>query len=180
MPPGRILNLGSGETVTAKVSNPAQTLIDVDQVEPTRNEMETMLVVADAAALPFRKGAFDGVIAKDVLEHLADPIAALRGIREVCHKDARLIVTTPRAIPRAVWADPTHVRGFTRRALVTALELGGWSPIQRPHRIGSLPGADRLRIVGQLERIMRIPGVGHRYGTNWLARAAAGPPADGS
>ncbi|WP_034272218.1 class I SAM-dependent methyltransferase [Haloechinothrix halophila] len=39
---------------------------------------------ADVAALPFPDGAFDVVHAHQVLQHVADPVAALREMRRVC------------------------------------------------------------------------------------------------
>lgn len=80
----------------------------------------------------------------DVLEHLPDPISVLVEIGRVALDDSVLLATVPRAIARAVWDDPTHIRGFTQHALRTALELSGWRPDQPIRRIGSIPGAGRF------------------------------------
>lgn len=84
-----------------------------------------------------------------------------------------MLVTVPRAVARAVWDDPTHVRGFTARALLMALDHAGWEAIRPPRRMGGLPGAERLRLTPYLELLMRIPGIGHWYGTNYIVRVHA-------
>jgi hypothetical protein len=89
----------------------------------------------------------------------------------VVHPGATILLTTPRAVPRAVWDDPTHIRGFTRRALLTLLDRGGWQLTHGPRRIGAIPGAGRLRLVPYLETILAVPGFGHWFGTNWIIEA---------
>jgi SAM-dependent methyltransferase len=166
MPPGLTLNLGAGPT---GYEAEGVTFVNVDHVAPVQPG-PGWFVVADTAALPFRSYVFDGMIAKDLLEHVEAPIGALTEMRRVASDEAKLLVTVPRAIPRAVWADPTHIRGFTEKALVMALEAGGWRST-RPRRIGGFPGAGRLRLTAYLEHLMRVPGLGHWFGLNWLARA---------
>ncbi len=164
--PGRILNLGAGRGLTP----PAQTVVvNVDHVKPA--SPTSAFVVGDAAALSFADEAFDAVLLVDVIEHVGDPIGILREAARVTRRGGTLIVQTPRAIPRAVWNDPTHVRGFTSRALLTALDRGGWVPLHEPKRVGGFPGCARLHLVPHLETIMRVPGFGHRFGINWVVRA---------
>lgn len=167
LPAGTLLNLGAGATHFA---TPTQHVVDVDHVP---SDDGRPFVVADAASLPFRAETFDGALLKDVLEHLVDCIGALTEVRRVSRADARLVVQVPRAIPRAVWDDPTHVRGFTAHSLKQALSLSGWRATHGPVRIGGFPGAGRLRLEPRLTTLMRIPVLGHRLGTNWLVEAVA-------
>jgi SAM-dependent methyltransferase len=160
-----VLNLGAGATGQ---HDDVRTTVDVDVRRPQQTSLNAF-VLADAAALPFASATFDGVVAKDVLEHVADVERCLREIARVTRPTSRIVVVTPRAVPRAVWADPTHLRGFTEQALLKALRGGGWEPVGRPRRLGPLPGADRLRLnLDAIEMVMRIPGLGHRFGTNWV------------
>lgn len=66
-PKGRILEIGSGagyiETIDPRVIR-----LDID---PTA----CVNVCADAIRLPFRDGAFDGIVMKDALHHIPDPEA---------------------------------------------------------------------------------------------------------
>ncbi len=168
LPHGLLLNLGAGSTA---FEDDRRTVIGVDIQRPT--PPHGMFVVADAGALPFRDGSFTGALLKDVIEHVQDPARVLREVRRTAVADARMLLTTPRAIPRAVWDDPTHLRGFTARALGTLAEQGGWRVTHGPRRMGGLPGAGRLGLVAHLEAIMRLPVLGHWFGTNWLIEAVA-------
>lgn len=172
MPSGLIVNLGAGTTGAA---GSRQTLVNVDHVPPQGNRPPGLFVVADAHHLPFASGVFAGALAKDVLEHVEDPIAVLTELGRTCQAGGRLAVVVPRAIPRAVWDDPTHIRGFTENALRTGFRLSGWKASSAIHRLGGFPGAGRLGLTGHLEMLMRIPGLGHWFGRNWIARATLQP-----
>jgi SAM-dependent methyltransferase len=121
--------------------------------------------------LPFRDGVFDGAIAKDIIEHLAKPLLLMQELRRVTKPGSRLVVTTPRAVPRAIYADYTHARGFTRGAIEMLMEDAGWQA-ETVTRMGSFPGAGRLKAVRHLPKLMKIPGLGHYFGTNWLVVAS--------
>lgn len=165
-----MLNLGAGSTT---VVGDGTASVDVDLIVP-RKRPGPMFVVADAERLPFRDDAFDGVVAKDVLEHVVRLHQCLGEIRRVVHVGAKMCVLTPRAVPRAVWADPTHVRGFTAPSLRGVLESTGWRLASPLRRMGSIPGAGRLKLrTSTIESILRIPGLGHYFGFNFVALAEA-------
>ena len=164
--PGVALNLGSGGSGSSW--RPGGSPINVDVVVPATPS--SPFVCADAQALPFRGGSFQGALAKDVLEHVDDIHQTMGEIRRTLKPRSRLVTTVPRAIPRAVWADPTHRRGFTKRALLTLLREHGLE-VELVRRIGAVPGAGRLRLERHLLSVLRIPGFGHFFGTNWLAVA---------
>lgn len=145
--------------------------MNVDHALPQGPRPQGLFVVADAHHLPFVDCAFGGALAKDILEHVNDPIGVLKELRRTSRPDGQLLVVVPRAVPRAVWDDPTHIRGFTQRALATALRLGGWDLSGSIRRLGGFPGAGRFGLVPHLETLMRIPGFGHWFGLNWVARA---------
>jgi SAM-dependent methyltransferase len=168
--PGRVvLNIGAGRTTSRDRS---RFLVNVDQVPAPVAGAHP--VAAEAEAMPVRTASVDAVVLKDVIEHVPDAVAVLREARRACRPHGRAVVVTPRAVPRAVWNDPTHVRGFTARALVTALSLAGWTVVRPPRRTGGLPGAGRLPVLTRLlPLVMAVPGIGHRLGTNWIVVVAA-------
>lgn len=168
LPAGLVLNLGAGTTGGV---DRVRVLVNVDHVAPPGTKPPGLYVVADAHNLPFAKAVFAGAVAKDVLEHVEDPIRVLHELGRTTQAGGRLTVVVPRAIARAVWDDPTHLRGFTKRALDTALRLSGWSSSGSIRRLGGFPGAGRLGLVPHLETVMLIPGLGHWLGLNWVARA---------
>ncbi len=63
--------------------------------------------------LPFPDGGFDGVLLKDILEHLLEPAALLREVHRVLRPGGVVFASSPDA-QRWVWDDYTHVRPFTR------------------------------------------------------------------
>jgi ubiquinone/menaquinone biosynthesis C-methylase UbiE len=105
-----------------------------------RGDRATVFEVADALALPFDDDSFDVVHAHQVLQHLTDPVGALRQMRRVCRRGGWLAArdadyaamawypevpeieewrTTYRAIARANGAQPDagrRLRAWAREA----------------------------------------------------------------
>ena len=80
----------------------------------------------------FRPGAISCL---DVLEHLQDPVLALRHLAAAAHPDATLAVSVP-AMPslHSKWDDLCgHQRRYTRGLLVGHLRAGGWEPVRVRH-----------------------------------------------
>lgn len=94
-------------------------------------------VIADDT-LPVGHGEFDLVWCSEVLEHVPDVAATLGEVRRVLRRGGRLLLTVPyHSRVQAAWIaltrfeshfDPLgqHVRFFTRRSLVEALEFAGF------------------------------------------------------
>jgi dolichyl-phosphate beta-glucosyltransferase len=88
-----------------------------------------------ANRVPMADGAAEVVCLLDVIEHLHDPIAALREAGRVLAPDGRLVVT----VPAHTWlwsaADEQlgHVKRYTRPALTTELAASGFEPVLLTH-----------------------------------------------
>jgi SAM-dependent methyltransferase len=65
--------------------------------------------------LPFGEGEFDAIVMKDLLEHVADPVALVGEAHRVLRPGGLLFASSPDA-QRWVWDDYTHRRPFTRRS----------------------------------------------------------------
>jgi SAM-dependent methyltransferase len=65
--------------------------------------------------LPYEDASFDAVVLKDVLEHVADPVALVREVRRVVRPAGLVFASSPDA-QRWVWNDYTHRRPFSRTA----------------------------------------------------------------
>jgi 2-polyprenyl-3-methyl-5-hydroxy-6-metoxy-1,4-benzoquinol methylase len=107
-------------------------------------ELDFMKLDAVATALNGRQ--FDWIMAADVLEHSAEPQAALRFYRRFLKPDGRLIVSLPNV---AVWdnrlrllfgrfdyrdsgvMDRTHLRFFTFRTARDLIIEAGFTPVRR-------------------------------------------------
>jgi ubiquinone/menaquinone biosynthesis C-methylase UbiE len=95
-PGDRLLDVGSGPGTltldlaarvapgrTTAVEHTAEAL-DLTRAEAARRGVDIDLVVADVHALDLPDDAFDVVHAHQVLQHLTDPVAALREMARVC------------------------------------------------------------------------------------------------
>jgi SAM-dependent methyltransferase len=91
-------------------------------------------VRGDALRLPFADGAFDRVIASEVLEHIPDDHVAMAELARVLRPGGSMAVTVPRCGPEFVnWAlsdeyhnvPGGHVRIYRYRELVARLERTG-------------------------------------------------------
>jgi SAM-dependent methyltransferase len=106
-------------------------MVDVGEV---RAENGAGVVQGDALHLPFPDGAFDRVIAAEVLEHIPDDNSAMHELARVLRPGGTMAVTVPRLGPEAVnWAlsdeyhdvPGGHVRIYRRSTLVGRLRRAG-------------------------------------------------------
>jgi SAM-dependent methyltransferase len=102
-------------------------------------------LTADATRLPFPDGAFDKVIAAEILEHVPDDGQAMAEIARVLRPGGTVAVTVPAWLPeRVCWAlsreyhevPGGHVRIFTRDELTTKLARAGLEVIGSHHAHG--------------------------------------------
>lgn len=111
-----VLDLGCG---TAWLAESFQHYVGVDAspdvVDDARSEGVDVHLGDLSGTLPFPEGEFDGVIAKDVLEHLPDPKTLVQEAFRVLRPGGLVWASSPDA-QRWVWDDYTHKRPFTRKA----------------------------------------------------------------
>ena len=137
-PGTRLLEVGAGAGAVLAVLGqefPGLVLTGVD-IEPKqlefarghleRSGVEATLVQADALALPFEDGSFDHVWMMWFLEHLAEPVAALREARRVLAPDGRITaIEVDYSTCHAEPATPAMEALF--RAMVAGMAAAGWS-----------------------------------------------------
>jgi SAM-dependent methyltransferase len=88
--------------------------------------------------LPFDDAAFDGVVVKDVLEHVAEPVALVAEVRRVLRPGGLVFASSPDA-QRWVWDDYTHRRPFSRKAFRLLFRDGGFD-VERVGYESVMPG----------------------------------------
>jgi SAM-dependent methyltransferase len=86
-----------------------------DAVAAARAKGRTIVQGSASDPLPFEDEAFDGLVLKDVLEHVADPVAVVSEARRVLRPGGLVFASSPDA-QRWVWDDYTHRRPFSRKA----------------------------------------------------------------
>ena len=104
-----------------------------------------LAVAGDATRIPFPDGAFDKVIAAEVLEHLPADQIAMNEIARVLRPGGMAAVTVPSWLPeRICWrlsddyhnVEGGHIRIFTRRELDTKLTRSGLTVTGHQHAHG--------------------------------------------
>jgi SAM-dependent methyltransferase len=156
----RILDVGCGTGATTLALRRFGSVVGLDL---GRRALEVArargLAVAQASAvrLPAAEGAFDLVLALDVLEHLDDDVAAACEMRRALRPGGHLVATVP-AYP-FLWSAHdealAHRRRYLRRQLVETLERAGFEIALCSYVMGSiLPAAIAVRLY---ERWVRRP-----------------------
>lgn len=128
------------------------------------NHPSTAGALADVTALPFLPGAFDLALCLDIIEHLDDDVAFLRGVGRLIRPGGWIVVSTHNsrslqhllglatsAVQGKRWLgwDPTHVRFYNAASLRAKLNAAGFEtpafggtyylPFHLPARVASWP-----------------------------------------
>ena len=160
-PVGRVLDIGCGAGANAGSLRGlgATGIVGIEIHEPSgeraREVFDEVLIGPVEAELPKVQGAFDTILAYDVLEHLVDPYAVVRDLLPLARSGGVLHVSLPNArnwtLVRDValkgsfgyttegHRDATHLRWFTKRDAVDMLERGGWRVDRVDHQELSAP-----------------------------------------
>jgi SAM-dependent methyltransferase len=120
--------------------------------------------------LPFTDSHFDAVIAKDILEHLQKPWLLVREMRRVLKPGGIVMASVISASSHRVWADYTHVRGFTRATSRQLFEDAGFS-VDGVWRMGPVPGSARLNAIRFVPYLLACPPFNWIWFSSWEIRA---------
>ncbi|ADB53904.1 class I SAM-dependent methyltransferase [Conexibacter woesei] len=105
-----------------------------------------------SAPLPFPDASFDGVVLKDLLEHVPDPVAVVTEVLRVLRPGGRVFASSPDA-QRWVWDDYTHRRPFTRKSFRLLFADQGFA-VERVAYESVMPG---IGIISARTRSRRRP-----------------------
>jgi 2-polyprenyl-3-methyl-5-hydroxy-6-metoxy-1,4-benzoquinol methylase len=166
-PVGSVLDVGCGSGGVgaglrrAGASRLTGIEVVADQAELARAHYDHVVAAPVEEALEQLDGPFDTILCLDVLEHLVDPDQVLRDLHGVAAPGARLQVSLPNARHVSLmkdlvfrgtfgytdWGhrDRTHLRWFTRRDIVDAMERTGWAVQRVSHpQLHRSRGLDRI------------------------------------
>ncbi|HEY5156000.1 MAG TPA: class I SAM-dependent methyltransferase [Acidimicrobiales bacterium] len=113
-------------------------------------------VVADLLALPVAAGAFDAAVAAFVLNHLTEPVAALREMARIVRPGGAVLASTFAAQPR----HPAKV-AVDEAAAEFGYQEPRWYTTMKAEAEPRTAGAERVRAVA-LEAGLRVLGVDER------------------
>jgi SAM-dependent methyltransferase len=167
----RILDIGGGVGTFAR-HRPDDSYeivsVDVDSgaVQEASRWSEALEVDLEHQGLPFESSSFDAVLAKDVLEHLTSPWGTVREISRVLRPGGIVIASLVMAIPARVWADYTHVRGFTPKSAAMLFEDAGFH-VHEIWPMGGVPLTARLGAIDTVPALLRFPLLRRLWGASW-------------
>jgi SAM-dependent methyltransferase len=139
MHPGRLLEVGCASG--AFLHSMAERGWSVQGVEPSPSAAAAARRLGYAVhtgvleELPLQRTPFDLIVGWMTLEHLHEPVEALRRLNEQSHGDTRLVLSVPNAasLERKVFSHrwyalqvPCHLYHFSPGSLARVLRAGGW------------------------------------------------------
>jgi SAM-dependent methyltransferase len=141
--------------------------VDNDPAAVAAARRNEIAVVADLTEpLPYPDALFDGILARDILEHLMEPWLLVREMRRVLKPAGVVVASLVQDRPRRVWADYTHVRGFSE-STARGLFLDNGFDIKSSWPMGGVPLSDRLGLIPHLPWLLRIPPLGTVWASSW-------------
>jgi 2-polyprenyl-3-methyl-5-hydroxy-6-metoxy-1,4-benzoquinol methylase len=153
-PPGTLLDIGCGNgAYSARLLPLGYVVHGIDLTEEQiararENGLIARIHTLETGPLPYDDGAFDIVLAGEIIEHLVDTSAFLRDIHRVLKPGGCVILTTPNLASfenrvrllfgqYPVWMEykleggQGHVRAYTMRTLVRHLRETGFTVTKR-------------------------------------------------
>ncbi|PJE57917.1 MAG: hypothetical protein COU81_03575 [Candidatus Portnoybacteria bacterium CG10_big_fil_rev_8_21_14_0_10_36_7] len=86
---------------------------------------------------------YNGIFAKQVIEHLDNPLEFMKQIHRVLKPGGRAVLLTPNcpwALRKFFWDDYTHKQPFTLKSLKTISQDSGFSKLKISYEYRSFPG----------------------------------------
>jgi SAM-dependent methyltransferase len=81
----------------------------------------------DEFPYPFDVNSFDAVVARHVLEHLADPLSVLAELHRITKPGGTVFVVTPHFSSPTSWTDPTHRHHLAAHSFDYLIEGTPWN-----------------------------------------------------
>jgi len=97
---GRVLDVGCGRQLLRQHLDPHTTYISLDFPETGKNLYDSRPnVFGDASTLPFMDASFDTVVLLEIIEHIPNPLSAIKEALRVLKHDGLIIISSPFLYP---------------------------------------------------------------------------------
>lgn len=157
---GKVLDVGAGARPFESLLTSASRYVAVDR--PRSFDAVNPTAYADAAALPFLSGAFDGALLTEVLEHVSDDRQVLVELRRVLRLGGQAVVSVP--FVHELHEVPHDYRRYTSLGIRSALESAGFEVV-RVDPVGSplllLTDLASRQLVRWVRALGRLPYLRH-------------------
>ena len=158
---GKVLDIGSGRGGFGIEKPPNVSLFGIERdasiIDQSNNYDEIIHENIDENFLmPYDEKSFNGVLARDILEHIEKPWLLLDEVFRILKDGGVFICSVPKPDPKIVWNDYTHIRGFTKNALSSMVSNAGFK-IESLHPLSGFTVATKLGVVKYLPIIAKLP-----------------------
>lgn len=156
---GRVLDLGCGTGVVLSELSRKHCAVGLDRsalaLEFCGKRGLRSLVLGDGERLPFDSGAFDAIVALDILEHIPDDLAAFAEAYRVLAPGGVLVLSVPAF--RWLWGPHDvalmHQRRYTKAEVEERLRVAGFAVEKLSYSVFALfPAVVMVRLRDKLRR----------------------------
>ncbi len=149
-----ILDAGCGAGLAEDVLSEFGSVIGIDiareAFEGRGSTCPERLCLASVAPAPFRNGAFDLIVALDIIEHIKDDAGVMRELHRICKPGGRLLITVPAY--DWLWSAHDealgHFRRYTARQIAHLMEDTGFRVCKLSYAVSSpFPAAVAFRLL---------------------------------
>jgi 2-polyprenyl-3-methyl-5-hydroxy-6-metoxy-1,4-benzoquinol methylase len=139
-----ILDFGSGYGHILRTIRRFQNEIKISSIEPNRDYHPNLLEIGVSKIYENindidEEMSFDTVLMIEVIEHLKDPVSAMRGLKSKIIQGASILLTTPAGdtsnhlLPKhklKTLYDPEHIQYFTEKSLKLCMRKAGFNNLK--------------------------------------------------
>lgn len=163
----KILDAGSGSGAFGRIFVeflPYADFVGIDLNIPSHLYKSDNFLKMNVEYLGLKPSSFDCIMAKDIIEHLINPLKVMKQFNRILTDAGKIIVLVPSDAAPFLWDDYTHIRPFTKKSLCKLLNDSNFNVIDSGYLAASTPGASFFLINRVINLFAKI---GIRRGNVW-------------